>query len=362
MSRDEFYMNRCLQLAANGLGTTYPNPLVGSVVVHDDLIIGEGWHRKSGEAHAEVLAIQSVKDQSLLKNATLYVNLEPCSHFGKTPPCADLIIEKGIKKVVVGSLDFNEKVCGRGIEKLKLAGCEVVVGLLEERCKELNKRFFTFHLKRRPFVVLKWAESFDGYLSPDRFDEVDNEKIKHRKPYWISNVYSRSFVHKLRAEEQSILVGVRTAILDNPKLDVRSYAGNNPLRVLIDRDLSLSKDSHIYNGEVNTLVFCDSFFKKNEHLTNIEYVELDFKEPLEEQVLKELYQKGIQSLIIEGGAQTLGGFIQKSLWDEAIMIKGKSIFGKGTEAPKILGDLVLSFNIMDDDVLVLKNKSNYIAK
>ncbi len=360
MSRDEFYMERCLQLAANGLGTTYPNPLVGSVVVYNDLVIGEGWHRKSGEAHAEVNAINSVRDHELLKDAILYVNLEPCSHFGKTPPCADLIIEKEIGKVVIGSLDFNDRVCGKGIERLKSAGCEVVVGVLEERCKELNKRFFTFHLKKRPYIMLKWAESFDGYVSPERFEDVNVDEVENRKPFWISNTYSRSFVHKLRAEEQSILVGARTALMDNPKLDVRSYAGRNPLRILIDRKLSLHKDSNLYNGEVETLVFCETLPIMNRYLPKVEFIKLSFGDYAEERILDELYHRGIQSLIIEGGGQTLKGFIEKGLWDEAIVLKGKSIFGKGTRAPQIVGELKSSFTILGDEVSILKNQYNHI--
>jgi diaminohydroxyphosphoribosylaminopyrimidine deaminase/5-amino-6-(5-phosphoribosylamino)uracil reductase len=360
MGRHEFFMERCLQLAGNGLGTTYPNPLVGSVVVHNDLIIGEGWHRKSGEAHAEVLAIRSVKNQGLLKDATLYVNLEPCSHFGKTPPCADLIIEKKIKKVVIGTLDFNDKVCGRGIEKLKSAGCEVLVGVLEDRCKELNKRFFTYHLKKRPFVLLKWAESSDGYLSPERYEDILFDQIKNRKPFWISNKYSRSFVHKMRSEEQSILIGVRTALMDNPQLDVRSYGGKSPLRILIDRQLVLTRDAHFYNGMQKTLIFCETKSAIEEEVVGVEFVELNFEENIVEQILQNLFQRNIQSIIVEGGRFTLNSFIEKGLWDEAIIIKGKSFFGKGTEAPQISSELRSSFKIADDEVLVLRNQASHL--
>ena len=356
VSREEFYMLRCLQLASNGLGTTYPNPLVGAVVVHKDLIIGEGWHRKAGEPHAEVKAIDSVKNPDLLKDSTLYVNLEPCSHFGRTPPCADLIIEKKIRKVVIGSLDFNDRVCGRGIEKLKSAGCEVVVGVLEEKCKELNKRFFTFHLKKRPYVLLKWAESFDGYISPERFEELNLDELKNREPYWISNNYSRSLVHKFRAEEQSILIGARTALMDNPKLDVRSYSGKDPLRILIDRRLSITKDANLYNGAVETLVFCETLPDRKEYFPKVDFIKLSFGDQLEEQVLDELYKRGIQSVLVEGGGQILRGFIEKSLWDEAILFKGLSIFGKGTKAPQIAGELKLSFKIVEDEVSILQNQ------
>src|SRR5699024_7490427 len=247
MQSDDFYMKRCLQLAENGLGTTYPNPLVGCVIVWKDHIIGEGWHRKSGEPHAEVNAINSVKDKSKLREATLYVNLEPCSHYGKTPPCSDLIIEKELKRVVVGSTDPNPKVAGRGIAKLRQAGIEVATNCLETESQYLNRRFFTFQQQKRPYIILKWAQTRDGFIAP--------ETQTSGKPFWITNPYSKQLVHKWRSEEEGILVGRKTAIKDNPQLNVRLWTGQNPTRVLIDPDLkSLSSKPrlHLFDEEIRT--------------------------------------------------------------------------------------------------------------
>ena len=227
MNIHEKYIKRCIELAKNGLGATYPNPLVGSVIVYKNKIIGEGWHQKAGAPHAEVNAINSVKDESLLNKSTIYVSLEPCSHFGKTPPCSDLIIAKGIKKVIIGTVDPFAEVAGRGIKKLMEAGCEVQVGILEKECQDLNKRFFTFHQKKRPYIILKWAQTTDGFIAP---------KVQEkREPVWITNQYSKQLVHKWRSEEQAILVGTNTAIADNPKLNTRLWNGKNPVRVVIDK-------------------------------------------------------------------------------------------------------------------------------
>lgn len=233
MTTHEFYMKRCIELAKNGLGTTYPNPLVGSVIVHDGKIIGEGWHKKAGEPHAEVNAVNSVKDKSLLKEATIYVSLEPCSHFGKTPPCCDLIIANKIPNVVVGTVDPFAKVAGNGIKKLIESGKNVTIGILEDECNELNKRFFTFHQKKRPYIILKWAETTDGFIAPISKEE--------KSPVWITNPYSRQLVHKWRTEEQAILVGTNTVLDDNPKLDARDFSGNNPVRIVLDKSGKISK-------------------------------------------------------------------------------------------------------------------------
>ena len=230
-------MLRCLQLAKNGLGSTYPNPMVGSVIVYEDRIIGEGWHQQAGQPHAEVNAVNSVNDQSLLDKATIYVSLEPCSHFGKTPPCSDLIIAKGIKKVVIGTVDPFAEVAGRGIKKLIDAGCEVLVGVLEQECQQLNKRFFTFHQKKRPYIILKWAESLDGFIAPEA------KSRSSREPVWITNSYSKQLVHKWRAEEQSILVGTKTVEADNPSLTTRDWSGKSPTRIVLDRELKISEES-----------------------------------------------------------------------------------------------------------------------
>jgi diaminohydroxyphosphoribosylaminopyrimidine deaminase/5-amino-6-(5-phosphoribosylamino)uracil reductase len=248
----EKYIKRCIQLAKNGLGTTYPNPMVGCVIVLNDVIIGEGWHKKAGAPHAEVNAIESVKEKSLLKEATIYVSLEPCSHFGKTPPCANLIVEKGIKNVVIGIVDSNSKVSGKGVKHLKDNGCKVIVGVLEEECFGLNKRFFTFHNKKRPFIILKWAETKDGFIDKNRSEADDNS------PNWISNQYSQQYVHKMRAEEQAILVGTNTALNDNPSLNVRSWVGENPIRVVLDSVSKIPANYNLLNGETKTIVFSET--------------------------------------------------------------------------------------------------------
>jgi len=336
-------MRRCIDLAKNGLEKTYPNPMVGCVIVHNNKIISEGWHRKAGEPHAEVNAIQNLKDDSLIKDSTVYVSLEPCSHFGKTPPCADLIIEKGFKKVMIGMTDPFAKVKGRGIKKLLDNGCQVVVGICEDECYELNKRFITFHEKHRPYIILKWAESQDGYLSPLAFGK-DNKK----EPVWLTNNYSKQLVHQWRAQEQAILVGTNTALMDNPELTARLYKGNNPTRILIDKDLKVPKASKIFSSHANTLVFTQkSSFTSTE---NIEYVDIDFNENIVPQILKELHKRDIQSLIVEGGRQTLQSFIDSKLWDEARVFKAEVNFNKGTKSPDFQGKLIKSDKIIDDEL------------
>lgn len=300
----ETYIKRCLQIAKNGIGTTRPNPSVGSVLVVDDKIIGEGFTSPYGGSHAEVNAIVSVEDKSLLSKATLYVTLEPCSHFGKTPPCSDLIIASGIKNVVIGCVDDNSLVAGKGIEKLKNAGCNVLVGVLEVECKEHHKRFFTFHNKKRPYIILKWAETQDGFIAP---------KTRNKKaPVWITNTYSRQLVHQWRAEEHGILVGAKTVLEDNPTLTVRDVEGNNPVRIVLDNRNSLSKEFNIFNDEAETILINET-------------------EPKE--ILDQLFLKNIQSVIIEGGAKTLQGFIDAGLWDEARVFVGNVSFKEGVKAP-----------------------------
>lgn len=324
----EKYIKRCIELAKNGMGTTYPNPMVGSVVVLNDTVIGEGWHRKAGEPHAEVHAINSVKDQSLLKEATIYVSLEPCSHVGKTPPCANLIVEKGIKNVVIGIVDSNSKVSGRGVKLLKDHGCNVKVGVLEGECYELNKRFFTYHNKKRPFIVLKWAETKDGFIDKLRTETDENS------PNWISNEYSQQLVHKMRAEEQSILVGTTTALNDNPSLTVRSWSGHDPIRIVIDKTSKIPNDYNLLNGKVKTIVFSNE-----KHIAdsseNVIYESIDFNKNVPGQICDVLYKGEIQSVIIEGGKQTLISFINANLWDEAFVFVGDVLFKNGLEAPKL---------------------------
>ncbi len=335
MKIHEKYINRCIQLAENGLGKTYPNPLVGSVIVYKDKIIGEGWHRKAGEAHAEVHAINSVMDKSLLKKATIYVSLEPCSHYGKTPPCSDLIIASGIKKVVIGSIDPFKEVSGKGIKKLMDAGCQVIVGILDEKCAELNKRFFTFHKKKRPYIILKWAQSVDGFLAP-----LDSGSTSERKPIWITNNYSNQLVHKWRSEEASILVGTNTAIKDNPSLNTRLWDGSDPFRVLIDQHLKLTSDSNLLDGLIKTIVLCGKHAKIPEYISeDINFEILDFEKEIPSQVCETLYKHNLQSVIIEGGSITLQSFIDENLWDEARIFNGEALFKKGIISPKFSGTL-----------------------
>ena len=338
-------MRRCLELAKNGLGTTYPNPMVGSVIVCDGKIIGEGWHKKSGEPHAEVNAVNSVKDKYLLKKSTIYVSLEPCSHFGKTPPCCDLIIENKIPNVVVGTVDSNIKVAGNGIKKLIEAGAKVTVGILEEECKELNKRFFTFHEKKRPYVILKWAESKDGFIAPLSKSE--------QKPVWITNKFSRQLVHKWRSEEQAILVGTNTVIDDNPKLDVRDWTGNNPIRIVLDQNNRISKESNIYDNQVKTIIFSNIPKVINEENTTFESI--DFKQNLAEQILNVLYKYQIQSVIIEGGSRTLQTFIDENLWDEARVFIGNHNFETGIKAPILALKNIEKHAVGNDILLISRN-------
>ncbi|RXM46723.1 bifunctional diaminohydroxyphosphoribosylaminopyrimidine deaminase/5-amino-6-(5-phosphoribosylamino)uracil reductase RibD [Flavobacterium sp. YO64] len=347
MNIHEKYIRRCIELAKNGLGTTYPNPMVGSVIVYNDTIIGEGWHKKAGEPHAEVNAVRSVKDKSLLKKATIYVSLEPCSHFGKTPPCCDLIIENKIPNVVVGTVDPNEKVAGNGIRKLVEAGANVVVGILEDECNELNKRFFTFHQKKRPYIILKWAESLDGYLAPEK--EINQE----RKPVWITNKYSRQLVHKWRSEEQAILVGTQTVIDDNPKLNVRDWSGNNPVRVVLNQNNRISKDSFVFDDSVKTIVLTKS--ENTISTENTLFKKIDFNKNTIENILSVLHQHQIQSIIIEGGKQTLQSFIDKNIWDEARIFIGKNTFEKGTKAPELKKKNEVKTYIQNDELIYVRN-------
>ena len=321
MEENEKYMRRCIQLAANGLCRTAPNPMVGAVVVCDGRIIGEGYHVRCGEAHAEVNAIRSVADPSLLRRSTLYVSLEPCSHYGKTPPCADLIIEKQIPRIVVGCLDPFPQVAGRGIRKLRDAGREVTVGVLEQECRRLLRRFITFHTLHRPYVTLKWAQSADGFIDIRRTGGV---------PARLSDDYTLMLVHKRRAEHSAILVGTRTALLDNPSLTVRRWYGPSPVRVTIDRRGTLPEDLHLFDGTVRTLVFTET---PRPGRPNVEYVPADFSRPLLPQLLASLYERNLQSLLVEGGAATLQAFIDAGLWDEAFVETSPRRLPGGVAAP-----------------------------
>ena len=323
---DNKYMKRCIQLAMNGLGSVSPNPMVGAVIVCDDKIIGEGYHRKCGEAHAEVNAINSVKDQSLLKRSTIYVSLEPCSHYGKTPPCADLIIEKKIPRIVIGCQDPFAKVAGQGIKKLQMADREVTVGVLEDECRWLIRTFITAHTKQRPYITLKWAESSDGFI------DLIRTKGKAAK---LSSELTSMLVHKRRAEIDGIMVGTRTALLDNPSLTVRNWFGKNPIRIVVDRELKISKENPMLSGNEKTIVFT-SLSKPYDDSLNNEYITIDFNDNPLQQILYILYKKGIHSLMVEGGSALLQSFIDQNLWDEAFVEKASIKLIEGVKAPQII--------------------------
>ncbi|MCW3784857.1 bifunctional diaminohydroxyphosphoribosylaminopyrimidine deaminase/5-amino-6-(5-phosphoribosylamino)uracil reductase RibD [Plebeiibacterium sediminum] len=326
MNKDQLYMQRCLEIAQNGLGNTYPNPMVGSVIVHNDKIIGEGFHHKAGEPHAEVNAIHSVVDKELLKESTIYVNLEPCAHFGKTPPCSLLIKEMNIPKVVIGCTDTFSEVSGKGIKILQDAGVDVTVGVLEKESRELNKRFFTFHEKKRPYIILKWAETEDGLIDIDRTEE------NYGQPTWITNTLAKKLVHKWRRQEQSILVGTNTAIKDNPSLTVREWEGNDPVRILIDRTGRVPNTHHILDNSTKTIVFTGV---DKENSENTDYCKISFDKDIVPQINEYLYEQNIQSIIIEGGKEILQLYIYSNYWDEARRFVGDKWFKKGTSAPKI---------------------------
>ena len=316
--KDEFYIRRCIELAGKAIGKTYPNPLVGSVIVYQDKIIGEGYHHKAGENHAEINAINSVKDKSLISESIIYVSLEPCAHYGKTPPCALKIKELGFRKVVIGAMDSHDKVNGKGKKIIQEAGIEVISGVLERECLDLNKRFFTFHQKKRPYIFLKWAQSGDGFLDRDF------------KPYSISNTLVNQFVHQLRADEHAILVGTQTALNDNPGLTVRNVEGENPVRVLIDFELKVPETFNIYNQEAKTIVINTI---KEEEKENIKFIRIS-KENFLDELMNALYREQIQSIIIEGGRFTLQKFIDAGLWDEVIVIKNENLkLINGTKVP-----------------------------
>ena len=347
MTKDEKYIARCIQLAKNGLCNAAPNPMVGAVIVHNDTIIGEGYHIRCGEAHAEVNAVRSVKDESLLKESTIYVSLEPCSHHGKTPPCADLIINKGIPRVVVGCQDPFSLVAGRGIAKLREAGIEVKVGVLEEECRQLIRRFVTFNTLRRPFITLKWAESADGFIDLHRTEG---------HPYIFSSPLSSMLVHKRRAEHSAILVGRRTALLDNPSLTTRNWFGKNPARMVIDKDLTLPKHLALFDGSVRTLVFTQREDTSNR--PNVEHIRLDFKIDILPQIMEVLYKEKLQSLMVEGGSILLQSFIDAGCWDEAYIEQSDAHLKDGVKAPSFSPEYVfLTFRKFGKEIKYVLNKA-----
>ncbi len=350
---DEIFMRRCIELAKCGFGTASPNPMVGAVIVCDGKIIGEGWHRKCGEAHAEVNAVNSVADKSLLKKSTIYVSLEPCAHVGRTPACADMLIREGIPNIVVGSIDPFEKVAGKGIEKLRNAGRNVKIGVLRDECDWLNRRFFTFHTKRRPYVILKWAQTADGFI-----DNIRNDS--QTPPLIITDQHFSTLVHKWRTEEDAILVGTHTALLDNPQLTARLWSGRNPVRICIDREMKIPPSSKIFDNQAKTILIChqqnniETYQENFAQLSldpstqphperrrrvgypnNIVFSQANFNEPLVPQILDILYRNEIQSVIVEGGAQTLNTFISLGLWDEArVFTNNRLNIGNGVKAPE----------------------------
>ena len=337
----EIYIKRCIELAQKAIGKTYPNPMVGSVIVHNGKIIGEGYHRKAGEPHAEINAINSVKNPSLLPQSTVYVSLEPCAHFGKTPPCAVQLKKTGFKKVIIGSLDSHEKVNGKGKQIIENSGIEVEDGILGKECRTLNKRFFTFHEKKRPFIILKWAQSQDGFMD------------LNFKPYAISNKLVNQFVHQMRAHEHSILIGTQTALNDNPDLTTRNIHGKNPVRILIDFDLCVPSHFNIFNNKSQTLVFNSV---KNETCGNIKFIKTD-KENFLNSLLTKLYEEQIQSVIIEGGGFTLQQFIDRNLWDEAVVITNNHlILERGTQAPVLNSKADHKEKFRDNSIFFHTNK------
>ncbi len=324
MDMDSQYMQRCIDLALSGLGYVAPNPMVGAVVVAGDKIIGEGYHGKYGENHAEVNAIASVKDKSLLRKATLYVNLEPCCHHGKTPPCTDLILQHQIPEVVIGTVDPFDAVAGKGIAKLRSKGCHVRLGVMKEECRELNKRFFTFHEKKRPYVILKWAQTADSFI------DVIRQPNAEKRPTWITSEKLRILVHKWRTEESGIMVGTQTALKDNPRLNVRDWHGPSPTRIVIDKKLKLSPVYHLLDNRQPTLVINEMEDKTN-GLTR--FIKTEKGQNLVRFIMDLLYTEGIQSLFVEGGRQLLQSFIDEGAWDEARIFAGRQFFGDGIAAP-----------------------------
>jgi diaminohydroxyphosphoribosylaminopyrimidine deaminase/5-amino-6-(5-phosphoribosylamino)uracil reductase len=340
-SQDDVFMRRALELASYGSGTVSPNPLVGCVIVREGVIIGEGWHRQYGESHAEVNAVNTVADKHLLRESTVYVNLEPCSHFGKTPPCADMLVANNVKRVVISNTDTNPLVSGSGIQKLQAAGISITTGILEKEGRHLNKRFFNMVEKKRPYIILKWAETADGFMARENYDSR-----------WISNEYSRQLTHKWRTEEDAILVGRTTAARDNPQLTVRSWTGRNPVRIVIDRRMVLDSALHLFDRQTLTMRYNTVQDTREENLLSIK---IDDKEFLKN-MLDDLYKRKIQSLFVEGGPHTLHKFIEHNLWDEARVFRSPQRFERGILAPVLRGNGTTQ-SIFEDTLTAFYNKS-----
>lgn len=323
---DELYMRRALELATLGQGRVSPNPMVGCVIVHHNQIVGEGWHRKYGDWHAEVNAVNDVTDQSLLRESTVYVTLEPCSHHGKTPPCADLLVQHQVKRVVICNVDTNPLVGGQGIAKLREAGIAVQTGVMATEGRWLNRRFFTFIEQNRPYIILKWAETADGFIAR-----------KNQDSKWISSPLSRMLVHRWRAEETAIMVGTNTALHDNPQLNVRDWSGNNPLRIVVDLSLRLPGSLRLFDGRQPTICYN---LLKNDQRNNLQFVQVQTRDTLLTEIIQDLYARKIQSLIVEGGSALLNSFIAQQWWDEIRLFKSPQTFGSGIAAPVFQGNLL----------------------
>lgn len=333
-------MQRCLDLARKALGNTYPNPVVGCVIVHEDRIIGEGFHSRAGTAHAEIHAIRSVKNAALLPESTIYVSLEPCAHYGKTPPCAEALAASGFRRVVIGCLDANDDVNGKGKTILEAAGIEVIVGVLEKECREINRRFFTFHEKKRPYLILKWAQSGDGFVD------------RNFAPSAISNTLTKQWVHTLRSREHAIFVGTKTALTDNPSLTTREIEGRNPIRILLDLQLKVPATFNLFNDEAETIVL-NSLVDRQEN--NITYVKVN-SEDLWADIMRQLHQRQIQSVIVEGGPATLQQLIDLALWDETMIIKNEYlILAEGTKAPEFLDEPDWTETLRDNTIEFYRN-------
>lgn len=344
MDRNVQFMKRALELAEWGRGQVSPNPMVGCVIVHDDSIIGEGYHQQYGGPHAEPNAVHTVERPELLKESTVYVTLEPCAHFGKTPPCAQLLIDKQVKKVVVAVKDPNPLVAGRGIQMLRDAGIEVETGLLEQEAAASNKRFFTQIQKKRPYIILKWAQTKDGFVARADYSSK-----------WISNAHSRQLAHRWRAEEDAIMVGTKTAYYDNPRLNTRDWEGKDPVRVVIDKKLTLDSNLHLFDRSQPTICYN---LEKDEEEENLSFVKLEQDFRLQD-ILDDLYRKNIQSLIVEGGSFLLQMFISEELWDEARVFIGDTRFDSGIPAPLLNQKPEEMRDIMGDLLCVYKNYSSH---
>ncbi len=348
MEHPQTYMKRCLQLARMGMGKVSPNPMVGALIIYKNKIIGQGYHKQYGGLHAEVEAIASVKNKSVLNEATLFVNLEPCNHFGKTPPCTDLILKHKIPDVFIGASDPNPLVAGSGIEKLRKNGVMVHTNVIEDQCLNLNKRFYHYHIKKQPYIILKWAQTIDGFI------DIHRAKTDQIRPTWITHPYTRILVHKWRSEEPAIMVGANTIIKDNPKLNLRDWTGQNPLKIIIDKQNQLHDEFSVFTQKERVLYFNT---RVSGRVNNIEHIRIPDEKTFIDEVMAFLYEEKILSVIVEGGAQLLQSLIEKNYWAEARIFFANKYFHKGIKAPAITGTLVEKTLIGEDFLHIIKNTS-----